>query len=281
MPMQEKYLRYVVARYGCYVDIWELFNEDSFAPNDYLAHLAKVIRDADPYDHLITTNYERPDQPWCEIVCPHNYMSIPASKVDDHLVNEIARLKSYGKPVQYTEFGNKGMLARYDPVKWRIAVWTCYIREAGMLFWSQTGSKNDPTKWRGSGNANAYLGADARNFFRVHLDCVRDLPVDMRPINCGFDSLNHDPDVRIAALGNGDEFIVYLNHAGDHENEVQPKPLRLWTGPGRFKVTCIDPASGEVLREYEVGTGQFFLRASIPPMKIDQVVRLTRIQIEE
>ena len=280
MPLQEKYVRYVVARYGAYVDIWELFNEDSFAPNDYLAHLAKVVREADPYDHPITTNYERPDQDWCEIVCPHNYMSIPAGKVDAHLVNEITRLKSFGKPVQYTEFGNKGMLSNYDPVKWRVAVWTCYIREAGMLFWSMSGRKTDPTKWKGSGNANAYLGPESRKFFRIHLDFVKNLPVDMRPINCGFNTLNHDPEVRVAGLGNGDTFVVYLNHSGSHKTEVQPKPLRLWTGPGRFKVTCIDPATGEALREYESGTRQFFLQVSVPPMKVDHAVKLERMRPE-
>ena len=55
LPLQENYIRYIVARYGAFVDIWEIYNEDGYSPDDYLAHLAKVIRDADPYDHIITT----------------------------------------------------------------------------------------------------------------------------------------------------------------------------------------------------------------------------------
>jgi hypothetical protein len=205
-------------------------------------------------------------------------MSIPASRVDEHLVNEIVRMKSFGKPVQYTEFGNKGTLSNVDPVKWRLAVWTCYIREAGMLFWSMSGSKTQADPKKLQGNSNAYLGPDARNYFRVHLQFVKDLPVDMRPVLCGFETLNHDPEVRVAGLGNGEVFVVYLNHSGDHETEVQPNPLRLWTGPGRFKVTCVDPETGDVLRQFEVGTGQFFLSVSVPPMKVDQAVKLERLK---
>ena len=59
MPLQEKYLRYLVARYGAFVDIWELYNEDTWSPDDYLAHLAGVIRKADPYGHVVTTNLAR------------------------------------------------------------------------------------------------------------------------------------------------------------------------------------------------------------------------------
>ena len=117
LPLQEAYLRYVVARFGAFVDIWELFNEDSFAPNDYLARLAAVVREADPYDHPITTNYTRSSEKWCEIVTWHGYMNIPAAETDAWLADKIGRLKSYGKPVLNTEFGNKGVLSNVDPVK--------------------------------------------------------------------------------------------------------------------------------------------------------------------
>ena len=91
--------------------------------------------------------------------------------------------------IMNTEFGNKGSLSNYDPVKWRIVVWTCYTREVGMLFWSMSGVKTVPNP-KPRGNANMYLGPESRKSFRVLMDLVRDLPVDMKPILTGFH--NHD-----------------------------------------------------------------------------------------
>ncbi|HUU42697.1 MAG TPA: DUF5060 domain-containing protein, partial [Planctomycetota bacterium] len=155
MPDQERYLRYIVARFACFVDVWELFNEDSYAPNDYLAHLANVVRDADPYDHPITTNYARPTEDWCEIVTWHEYMGMPPNEVDAYVTQQIAIYKSYGKVVQNTEFGNQGKLSNFDPVKWRIAVWTAFMNESGLLFWGMSGRKTVATGVNRGGNANA------------------------------------------------------------------------------------------------------------------------------
>ncbi|HUW57743.1 MAG TPA: DUF5060 domain-containing protein [Planctomycetota bacterium] len=276
LPMQEKYLKYIVARYGAFVDIWELFNEDTYAPNDYLAHLAKVIRDADPYDHPVTTNYERPDQAWCEVVCPHEYVSISAEQVDGHLVNEFGRLKAWGKPVQYTEFGNKRNFSNVDPIKWRIVVWTCWANEVGMLFWSMSGTKTVPADRNKPGNANTYLGPETRKSFRILMDFVRELPVDMRPVT--IINPNHNRDVRVGGLSNGDLFCLYVHHWTSHETTVNPEPFLLWTGPGRFHVTWIDPATGQVVRDYEAGTGQNVLPLSVPPVKIDVACRMRRMK---
>jgi hypothetical protein len=276
MPLQEKYLRYMVARYAAFVDVWEIFNEDSFAPNDYLAHLAKVIRDADPYRRLITTNYERPDQPWCDVVCPHEYMSIPAKDVDGHLIEEFVRLKAWGKPVQYTEFGNKGTLSNYDPEKWRIVVWTCFTREVGMLFWSMSGTKTTADPKRTAGNSNTYLGPDTRKHFRILQEFCKDLPADMRPVHCL--ATNHDTGVHVGGLSNGSIVVLYVHHFTDHDTEYQPRPVTVWTGPGRFKVKWIDPATGETVREEEKGTAQNFLTISVPPLKVDLACRLDRMK---
>ncbi len=275
LPMQDRYLRYVVARYGAFVDIWELFNEDTWAPNDYLAHMAKVVRDADPYLHLITTNYERPDQPWCEVVCPHEYLSIPAHEADGHLLNEFARLKGYGKPVQYTEFGNKSTFSNDDPEKWRVVLWTCWTREVGMLFWSMSGIRTKPNPSAASGNANMYFGAETRRHCRILNEFVKDVPVEAKPIV--FINPNHDRNVRAGGVGNGEVFVLYVHHYTSHDATVNPLPLRAWTGRGRFLITWIDPATGDVLREYESGTMEETMQISVPPVKVDAACKLRRL----
>ena len=274
LPNVERYLRYIVARYSCYTDIWELYNEDSYAPNDFLAHLAKVVRDADPYDHPITTNYERPDQPWCEIVCPHEYVTIPAKDVPYFLSKEFARLKSFGKPVQYTEFGNKSSVSNYDPVKWRQAAWTCFMNEGGMLYWNMSGRKTVPNP-AATGNSNTYLGPETRQAFRVLADFTKDLPVTMRPVMAGFDGRL---PVEVWALGNDQVTVVYVNHADTHEGEVDVADVPVWTGPGRFHLKWIEPATGKVVREQDLGTRQFVLWLDVPPVKEDLAAKLEVIK---
>jgi len=226
--LQEQYIRYIVARYGAFVDIWEIFNEDSYAPDDYLAHLAKVIRDADPYDHIITTNYERPLAPWCEMVTPHEYMGMPAKDVDAHLGKEFARFKSFGKPVLYTEFGNQGQLSNYDPIKWRIATWTAFMNECGILFWNMSGKK---VSGLSRGNANAYLGPESRQYFRVLQEFTKDLPIDMRPVAAGY---TEQTDIRTYGLSNGKVPLDRPGHRQDRPRRhpgLHPADLHEAAGP--------------------------------------------------
>jgi len=276
LPMQEQYLRYVVARWGCYVDIWELFNEDSYAPNDYLAHLASVVREADPYRHPITTNYARPGEPWCEIVTFHEYMGMPANQVDAWLTAEIGRLKAYGKLVQNTEFGNQGWLSNYDPVKWRIAVWTAFMNESGLVFWGSSGRKTTGGRPY-QGNANAYLGADTRAHFRVLNEFTRGMPVDMRPVASGYTEHN---DVRTYALSNGKVTALYVHHFSDHEKPYQlPDPLFVQTGAGSFRARWITPADGAAVREETLSTAQQYLVfPRIPPVTVDLACRIDRLE---
>ncbi len=274
LPLQEKYLRYVVARYACWVDVWELFNEDSHAPNDYLAHLAKVVRDADPYDHAITTNYARPDQLWCEIVTWHEYMGMPPRGVDVYVANEIGRLKAYGKCVLNTEFGNQGWRSNYDPVKWRIAVWTAFINESSILFWGMSGRKTVGRRpYRG--NANAYLGPESRQYFRVLNKFTRDMPIDMRPVASGYTEHN---DIRTYALSNGKVTALYVHHFSDHKKAYQcPDPLFVRTGPGKFRLRWIDPADGKTIKSGQASTKQLYLSINLPPVTIDAACRIDRV----
>ena len=274
LPQQEQMLRYVVARWGCWVDIWELFNEDSYAPSDYLAHLAKVVREADPYDHPVTTNYARPREPWCEIVTWHEYMGMPPSQVDSYITKVLAGLKSHGKVVLNTEFGNQGKLSNHDPVKWRIAVWTAFMNESSLLFWGMSGRKL-PTGRKGvRGNANAYIGPESRRYFRVLNEFTGGLPIDMRPVRSGYTA--HDR-IRTYALSNGKTTVLYVHHFADHTKPYKhPGGLFVTTGPGRFRATWIDPADGRRIRTDEITCEQDQLTVNLPPVTIDAACRIDR-----
>jgi len=266
------YLRYLVARYAVFTDIWEIFNEDAYTPDEWLREIAAYLRKLDPYRRLITTNYERPGEPWCELVTPHEYMWMPANEVDAHLNKEFARFKSFGKPVLYTEFGNQGDLSNRDPVKWRIAVWSAFMNESAILFWSMGGILLEEKQGR-RGNANAYLGSEARAYFRHFQDFVRDLPVTLRPTMIGYGEKKDY--LRRYALSNGELTILYLHNYKDHAAETSGD-IYLWTGPGTFLVTWIDPATGEVVGRQEESTRSHAIVFSSPPVKIDLAARIER-----
>lgn len=275
LPLQEKYIRYIVARFGCFVDIWELFNEDSYAPDDYLAHIATVVRHADPYGHLITTNYARPDAPWCEVLTWHEYMGADANETDAYLNQQIGALKSHGKCVINTEFGNQGALSNVDPVKWRIAVWTAFMNESSMLFWGASGRKLAVGENKGKGNANAYIGPDSRQHFRVLSEFTRDMPIDMKPVAIGY---HNQRNMRTYALSNGQVTAIYVHHFADHTQPHEDNGgLWVQTGPGRFVARWIDPADGRELRRDELETIQHYLNVPRPPVTVDLACRIDRV----
>ncbi len=239
MAAIKHYLRYIIARYAVYTDIWEFFNEDVYTPDEWLEEVAGFVRERDPYAHLMTTNYERPYAGWCDLVTPHLYVRVPANETGFILGRQFARLKSWGKPVLFTEFGNKGTLSNRDPDKWRVAVWISFMHESAVTFWSMGGIVTLPRT--DAGNANAYLGREARSYFRNFHTFTKDLPADMRPAMSGY---NQGDGVARYALSNGNTSVLYLHHYATYDSATR-SGIYLWSWPGTFEVRWYDPSSGE------------------------------------
>ncbi len=271
LPQQEQYIRYMVARFGCYVDIWELFNEEAWAPGDYLEHLAKVVHQTASGDPIVTTNLSHPRAQWCQTNTWHDYVGVPANEVDIYLAKELARFKTYNKPILNTEFGNQGTYSNYDPLKWRIAAWAAYMNESNILFWCDSGKKiRPPSKY-----SNAYIGPETRQSLRVLNEFTKDLPVDMRPV----DIMAYTGDVRIFTLSNGDVTVVYAHHHVDHTKTYEwKKPLLVQTGNGTFNVKWINPADGKVVKTEQIATESQMIRLEVPPVTIDLACRIDRIE---
>jgi hypothetical protein len=202
-------------------------------------------------------------------------MGMPANEVDLYLSQQIGLYKSYGKVVQNTEFGNQGGLSNVDPIKWRIGVWTAFMNESGLLFWSMSGRKVPAGPVKGPGNANAYVGPDTRQHFRVLNDFTRDMPIDMKPVPIGY---TRHKDIRLYALSNGQVTAVYVHHFADHEKEYRyDDKLMVLTGPGRFRARWIDPADGREVATEELTTPQHYSLLAVPPVRIDLACRIDRI----
>lgn len=272
LPAMEAYLRYVVARWGALTDVWEMYNEDSYCPADFLGHLARVIRDADPYDHPITTNYDRPVHAWCEVLTPHTYQNSRPHEIPALLAAAAAPHKSFGKPVIHTEFGNGGGRGNDDPVKWRLAAWTAFMNEEALVFWNMSGRKIPVSASSGKGNSNAYLGAEARGYLRVLADFTRDLPLSLRPVPAGW---AERAPVEAWALSNGATTVLYLHNAASPGRRVEPGAVSfVGTGPGTFRVTWIEPATGMVMLETDTATTGVYARIPAPPFSEDAVARV-------
>ena len=275
MAPVKHFLRYAIARWAAYTDIWELFNEDSYTPDDWLEPIAAYVRGLDPYGHLLTTNYERPRAAWADVVTAHMYMAIPAWETEGQLTREFARLKSFGKPVMFTEFGNKGWLSNRDPDKWRIAVWTAFMNESSMLFWSMGGIQTVPDPLRRGGNANAYLGPEDRRYFRNFAAFAHNLPAGLRPAlvgsGGGLDPLNR------YALSDGKLSVLYVQHRTGHDSAVAAD-IFLWTGPGEFEVRWFDPRGGEWSgTESKAAEGEV-LRLRSPEVTQDLAAKIVKVE---
>jgi hypothetical protein len=232
------------------------------------------MRKADPYGRLLTTNYVRPGAVWSDMTTWHEYMGMPAREVDAYLISQIALFKSRGKLVQNTEFGNQGALSNVDPLKWRIAVWAAHMHESSLVFWSMS-QRQLPAGQVKKGNANAYIGAETRRAFRVFHELTRDLPVTMRPAAIGYADQTR---LRAYALAGERRALVYVNHVtGGATAFTFADPLQVQTGPGRWRVRWVAPETGDELALEEVETAQQYLPLRVPPVIVDAVARLERI----
>jgi hypothetical protein len=55
----KRYVKYVVDRYGAYVDFWELMNE-ARASDSWYDEIGRYLRSIDVYHHPLATSFERP-----------------------------------------------------------------------------------------------------------------------------------------------------------------------------------------------------------------------------
>lgn len=68
-----RYIQYSIDRWAAYVDIWQIQNEVN-ASDAWTAAVANYIKSHDPYQHPVTTSWERPAVASIDINAPHWYI---------------------------------------------------------------------------------------------------------------------------------------------------------------------------------------------------------------
>jgi|GEM_PF-1240648 len=243
----ENYVEYIVARYGAYVDIWEISNE-AVAGEEYIQLIARLIEQNDPYHRLITVSWDKPGLEEIGLIAPHWYQSEGDNESDLATVNQLEKFKEFNKPIVFGEQGN--VVQNWDPTsadRMRVRIWTAFFNQAGILFWNQSGSKDhyNPT----FENSNIYLGDEEREYSSNFLQLTKDLPVTLVP---GVAPRALD-QVRSYILKNEDLFLQYSFHA-----EYTESTSISFSNPFSTVsyVDWFDPKTGKFIRRDELQPGQ-------------------------
>jgi Domain of unknown function (DUF5060) len=221
IEQEKRFVDYCVARWGVYVDFWELLNERK-ASDDWTRIMASYLRSVDPDHKPVSTSYEKPQLVEIDINAPHWYESEPASDSDLRVHLNAAKWKSFGKPVIVGEQGNTGM--NWDPgsaERMRIRTWTSLFEEIGLVFWNTSWSKAGMHHghYTPGAVANIYLGPQERSYVAILRRFCSALDRDIRQARL---STSDPGSVRTYALASNSVFAAYLHrYAVDRNVGVQ------------------------------------------------------------
>lgn len=269
---EKRFIDYAVARWGVYVDFWELLNERE-ASNEWTTLMANYVRSVDPYRKPISTSWEKPHLPVIDINAPHWYEHENELQSDLRVVEQASKWKAAGKPVIVGEQGNTGM--NWDPLsgrRMRIRAWTALFQEISLVFWNTSWSKAGMFQGRynpGRDAANIYLGPEERSYIQVLHDFSDRLDAGVRTVSVESSS----PDsVRIYGLRSDVVVGIYLHHFSNHTSVVHGTKITV-DFPRSDKPTnelvgeWIEPSTGRVLTRVRVLPGRQTLE--VPPFTVD------------
>lgn len=259
MDAIRRYVQYVVNRYGAYVDFWELMNEAPNLPvtieDSYYIQMATTLREVDPYDHPISTSWQRPDLAVIEINSPHWYQKESEFESDQALIAQLGHTgEATDKPIIFGEQGNSEQ--NWDErsgLRMRIRSWTAFFKEAALIFWNTSCCKDN----RGGVASNIYLGPEERGYVSILQNFVGDLERDVRPAEV---EISDPARVRGYALSGSSTYAAYLHAYTDHENPTNGIRIT-FESPIIGTASWIDPGSGAILGTARVGQGTQTLEA--------------------
>jgi hypothetical protein len=268
MAKEERFVRYAVARWGAYADLWELLNERRAAPA-WIARIAAYTHSIDPDRKPLSTSWEEPSLAAIDVNAPHWYESEPESASDLRVNEMAARWKAFGKPVLVGEQGNSGM--NWDAgsaVRMRVRLWTALFNQIGLIFWNTGWSKAGMHGGRPSpGSAsNIYLGPQERGYAGVLAEFSSRLDAAMEMTRLTVSS----PGVRAYGLRSPTLAAGYLHRFETHDTPAAGVRVSMDLPPGPLVAWWIDPATGRTLACVPAPAGPALLEA--PPFRVDAAV---------
>lgn len=258
------YLNYVIARFSPYVDMWELSNEAE-ANYKWYEIVIDYLKNNDPYQHPISTNWETSSAKQTDFLSIHWYNT---DKNDPgFLSGEINYLNNKysnpNQPILISEFGFKNYsYFEGSAESIRIMSWLSAFQQMGIIFWNQgqNGIFENPN------NANVYLGPIERsyllslnNFLTQDLSLPLETEVVIIP---GLEAQGY-------FLKNKDTTLAYFLKTNKNREEkayininFQKDALFQW----------IDPKTNEVIEEKMFKEGRFDIL--IPHFEVDLAMKI-------
>jgi hypothetical protein len=243
---EERFIDYCMARWGAYVDMWELLNERN-PPNAWTQQMASYVHANDPLGRPVSTSWERPSVQAIDIDSPHWYESEDETQSDLRVHQQAALWKATGKTVIVGEQGNTGM--NWDPrsaTRMRIRLWTSWFEGIGLVFWNTSWAKDGVNQgvYVPGSIANIYLGPEERGYVRVLRDTANRFPAGMVPCSVEVSA----PDqVRAYAMHAPGAAVVFLQHSTTHGEIMQGLRIRLNLPAGsNYQYLWLDPYSGGI-----------------------------------
>jgi hypothetical protein len=267
-PVQQdvlrQYIRYIIARYGAFVSIWEISNE-ARPTQTGIKFVVDEIKKRDFELRPISTNFEMPDSDSINIISPHWYSS-EDQKVSDLAISEIIRrYDKYHKPIIFGEVGNAfASWDTFSALRLRIHTWVSFIQGALVIFWNQSDDKTYHNITYSNGNI--FLGEEERKYITIFRKFVNNIDLTAKP----FVLETNNSGVRSYGLASDKEVIGYFYHFSDQSDNVTFNVNLDVAKEGT--VTWADPSTGEVLQSNNIHQG---LQEIIsPPFRTDVALKV-------
>jgi outer membrane protein assembly factor BamB len=264
MHMIKEYIRYVVARYGAYVSIWELNNE-AHTSADVTDKLALYIKSLDYESRPITTSWEQPSLPSIDIISLHWYENEVLGTSDLRVLSAAQKFMQYDKTIVFSEQGNKN--ANWDEhsaTRMRIRAWTAALNGIGIIFWNSSQSgKYVPPEYR---NGNIYIGGEERSNIQALTSFLKNIGSDANSF-----SFQTDASVRSYGLSDKRVVIGYFHRFSDYLTKSSMY-LSFYL-PQNGTLTWYDTKNSAVLSTISLSAGYQALLS--PPFQIDIAAKVT------
>jgi hypothetical protein len=262
-----RYHRYIINRFGAYVDIWELCNESTIYQS-YIDVIVPYVRANDPYQHLVTMNGSitpTNNLGQFDVWTFHAYYSSATLGLSENGTS------GHGMPVFDEECGNAAPFGSYDPRRYRILAWTGFFKQTSMLFWGYGGGGLPyQTSFFPGGISNESIGWEEQLETKILTDFVSGLDQAAGPVSVTLSPVNV---MQGYALSSPTDFGVYITHGLLSLNAIITNATLTLTVPtNNMQGEWIDPAAGVPLKSISLNAGSQTI--PVPAFYTDIALRL-------
>ena len=222
----ERYYRYIVARYGAYIDFWELINEGTYT-DAWISHMAQYIKSIDPYNHMISASFVPVANPDIDFGGFHTYFTAPdlispdilaeqhVNKLDEEggycSMNNCTKM-NFNKPIIFGEAANISTLSytagpiaiSEEQIKIRVRAWVTFFREGHTLLWAQHWNP-DRSSFQG-----VFFDNELQNYYSAFHDYTNFIGSDINIDQNIFISGGNDVGARVYGLRGNSELYFYI-----------------------------------------------------------------------